>query len=309
MRRLLPVLAVIAALAAPASAAAELESMHLKRGVEVQALAAGPQGTLWAAGVDHADQPERNFLIEMSPEAVPKTFVDRSSTGTPGIGELIRGPEGEMWFSVPGADEVDRMDAVAEVLHHIVLVAGERPTGLVAARGDVWATLAGVPEKAQITPGSASAPDGSTVTNWTLGEGTSLSRIVLGSDNNLWAIEAGTGRVIRESLQGAYAPVPLETGNPQYVGTVNSDIAAGDDGSIWVSQRDRPTVGRLVPDEGGEGVNYTRYKVSGGPTTFLSPGPKARSGSPPGTRSSASNRRRSRSASSASRALSARRAN
>jgi hypothetical protein len=67
--------------------------------------------------------------------------------------------------------------------------------------------------------------------------------------------------------------VRLETGEASFAGTVNSDIAAGDDGNIWVSQRDRPTVGKLVPDSDGNGVNYTRYKVPGGPTTFLSPGP------------------------------------
>jgi streptogramin lyase len=172
-----------------------------------------------------------------------------------------------MWFSIPAADQVLHFDPEAEVLHHLLLGAGERPTGLVAAQGDVWTTLAGVPEIAQIEEGGAS------VTNWTLGESTSLSRVVLGSDNNLWAIEAGTGRVIRESLRGAYAPVALETGEESFAGTINSDIAAGDDGNVWVSQRDRPTVGKLVPDEDGEGVDYTRYKVAGGPTTFISPGP------------------------------------
>jgi streptogramin lyase len=273
MRCFLPTLAVLAALvvaALPASASAALETMHLKRGVEVQALAAGPDGTLWAAGIDRSESPPRDFLARMSPGAKPGFFIDRGDAGE-GVGELIRGPEGEMWFSVPATDQIVRLDPGAEVLHHLVLVEGERPTGLVAAQGDVWATLAGVSEIAQITPGSAS--DKTTVVNWTLGEDTSLSRIVLGSDNNLWAIEAGTGRVIRESLRGAYAPVALETGEEAFAGTINSDIAAGDDGNIWVSQLDRPTVGKLVPDEDGEGVNYTRYKVAGGPTTFLSPGP------------------------------------
>jgi streptogramin lyase len=269
MRRLVPTLAVLAALvvaAIPASASAALETLHLERGVEVQALAAGPAGTLWAAGIDRSESPPDVFLARMSPGAKPGYFIDRGDAGE-GVGELIRGPEGEMWFSVPAADQVVRLDPEAEVLHHLRLVAGERPTGLVAAQGDVWATLAGVPEIAQIEEGGAN------ITNWTLEPGTSLSRIVLGSDNNLWAIEAGTGRVIRESLQGAYAPVALETGEESFAGTINSDIAAGDDGNIWVSQRDRPTVGKLVPDEDGEGVNYTRYKVAGGPTTFLSPGP------------------------------------
>jgi hypothetical protein len=80
MRRLVPIVAFLATLVAavvPAGASAALETMHLKRGVEVQALAAGPNGTLWAAGVDHADQPERNFLIGMSPEGKPL----RTSTG------------------------------------------------------------------------------------------------------------------------------------------------------------------------------------------------------------------------------------
>jgi streptogramin lyase len=268
MRRLVPTLAVLAALVAaalPASASAALETLHLERGVEVQALAAGPAGTLWAAGIDRAESPPDVFLARMSPGAKPGYFIDHGDAGE-GVGELIRGPEGDMWFSVPAADQVVRLDPEAEVLHHLRL-AGERPTGLVAAQGDVWATLAGVPEIAQIEEGGAN------ITNWTLEPGTSLSRIVLGSDNNLWAIEAGTGRVIRESLQGAYAPVALETGEESFAGTINSDIAAGDDGNLWVSQRDRPTVGKLVPDEDGEGLNYTRYKVPGGPTTFLSPGP------------------------------------
>jgi streptogramin lyase len=266
MRRLVPLLALLAALAVPGSASAALETLHLRRGVEVQALAAGPDGTLWAAGIDRSENPPRDFLARMSPGAKPEFFIDRGGAGE-GVGELIRGPEGEMWFSVPAADQVVRLDPEAEVLHHLLLGAGERPTGLVAAQGDVWATLAGVPEIAQI------GEDGANVINWTLGQGTSLSRIVLGSDNNLWAIEAGSGRLIRESLQGAYAPVALETGEESFVGTINSDIAAGDDGNIWVSQRDRPTVGKLVPDEDGEGVDYTRYKVAGGPTTFISPGP------------------------------------
>jgi streptogramin lyase len=269
MRRLVPIVAVLATLAAalaPAGASAALETLHLKRGVEVQALAAGPDETLWAAGIDRSESPPRDFLARMSPGAKPGFFIDRGDAGE-GVGELIRGPEGEMWFSVPAADQIVRLDPGAEVLHHLALVAGERPTGLVAAQGDVWATLAGVPEIAQIEAG------GATVINWELEPGTSLSRIVLGSDNNLWAIEAGTGRVVRESLQGAYAPVALETGEESFAGTINSDIAAGDDGNIWVSQRDRPTVGKLVPDEDGEGLNYTRYKVAGGPTTFLSPGP------------------------------------
>jgi streptogramin lyase len=269
VRRLLPALAVLAALCAsvPASASAALEALHLKRGVEVQALAAGPGGTLWLAGVDQNADPPGNFLMRMSPAAGPRSFGDRGTVGAPGVGELIRGPEGQMWFTVPGADEVDHLDPGAEVLHHLKVGAGERPTGLVAAQGDVWATLAGVPEIAQIEEG------GKTVINWGLAPGTSLSRIVLGSDNDLWAIEADTGRVIRESLQGAFAPVALESGEESFAGTVNSDIAAGDDGNLWVSQRDRPTIGRLVPDADGEGVTYTRYKVPGGPTTLLTPGP------------------------------------
>jgi streptogramin lyase len=275
MRRLVPTLALLTVLAAallPASASAALETLRLKRGVEVQALAAGPGASLWAAGIDRSHTPPQVFFARMSPGAKPGFFIDRGAAGE-GVGELIRGPEGWMWLSIPAADQVVRLDPEAEVMHHLRLVAGEAPTGLVAAQGDVWATLAGVPEIAQIQPGPATDPDSTTVTNWTLDPGARLSRIVLGSDNNLWAIESGTGRVIRESLQGAYAPVALESGEESFAGTVNSDIASGDDGNIWVSQRDRPTIGKLVPDEDGKGLNYTRYKVPGGPTTFLSPGP------------------------------------
>jgi streptogramin lyase len=172
-----------------------------------------------------------------------------------------------MWFTVPAAEEIDRINAAGS-LHRRILPAGSRPTGLAAADGSVWATLEGVPSIAQAEPGSPPI-----WSEWGLPIETSLTRMVLGSDNHLWALQSGSGTVVRESLQGATAPVRLETGKSEFVGTVNSDIAAGDDGNIWVSQRDRPTVGKLVPDSDGNGVDYTRYKVPAGPTTFLSPGP------------------------------------
>jgi streptogramin lyase len=269
MRRLVPIVVLVALCAAlvPDAASAALEKLKLKKGIEVQALAAGPHGTLWAAGVDGTSDPPLNFLIRMAPSGEPKSYSDRGSEGEAGIGELVRGPDGWMWFTVPGAEEIDRINA-AGALHRRILPAGSRPTGLAAADGSVWATLEGVPSLEQVEPGLPPI-----WSEWGLPTGTSLTRMVLGSDNHLWALESGSGTVVRESLQGATAPVRLETGEPSFAGTVNSDIAAGDDGNIWVSQRDRRTVGKLVPDADGNGVDYTRYAVPGGPTTFLSPGP------------------------------------
>jgi virginiamycin B lyase len=269
MRRLVPIVVLVALCTAllPAAASAALETLELKKGIEVQALAAGPHGTLWAAGVDGTVDPPLNFLIRMAPSGEPKGYSDRGSTGEAGIGELIRGPEGWMWFTVPGAEEIDRINA-AGALHRRILAAGSRPTGLAAADGSVWATLEGVPSIEQVEPGPPPL-----WSEWGLPTGTSLTRMVLGSDSHLWALQANSGTVVRESLQGETAPVRLETGKAEFAGTVNSDIAAGDDGNIWVSQRDRHTVGKLVPDPDGNGVSYSRYAVPEGPTTFLSPGP------------------------------------
>jgi streptogramin lyase len=268
-RQVIPIVALVALCAAllPAAASAALEKLELRKGVEVQALAAGPHRTLWAAGVDGTSDPPLNFLIRMAPSEEPKSYSDRGSVGEAGVGELIRGPEGWMWFTVPAAEEIDRINA-AGTLHRRILAAGSRPTGLAAADGSVWATLEGVPSIAQAEPGTPPI-----WSEWGLPTGTSLTRMVLGTDNHLWALQSGSGTVVRESLQGATAPVRLETGKSEFAGTVNSDIAAGDDGNIWVSQRDRRTVGKLVPDSDGNGVNYTRYAVPGSPTTFLSPGP------------------------------------
>jgi streptogramin lyase len=268
-RQVTPIVVLVALCAAvlPAAASAALEKLQLKKGIEVQALAAGPHGTLWAAGVDGTSSPPTNFLIRMAPSGEPKSYSDRGSTGEAGIGELIRGPDGWMWFTVPGAEEIDRIN-VAGSLHRWILPAGSRPTGLAAADGSVWVTMEGVPTLEQVEPGPAPI-----WSEWGLPTGTSLTRMVLGSDNHLWALQSGSGTVVRQSLQGATAPVRLETGKSEFAETVNSDIAAGDDGNIWVSQRDRRTVGKLVPDADGNGVDYTRYAVPGGPTTVLAPGP------------------------------------
>jgi streptogramin lyase len=268
MRRLVAILAAVAALGtafAPGAASAALKSTKLGVGIEVQALAAGAKGDLWAAGVDRASDPPQIFVGYLEQSGALKAYVEPAPAEADGVGELIRGPEGLMWFTIPEADRIVRVTAAGN-WQTLTMPTGSRPTGLVAAQGDVWATLEGIPEIAQIEPA------GPHVTEWDLRPGTALTHVVLGSDNALWSLAAGSGAVVRTNLQGGFAYVPLESGDPaRFAGTVNSDIASGDDGSIWVSQRDRATVGKIVSTPGN--ADYTRYSVPGGPTTYLSPGP------------------------------------
>jgi virginiamycin B lyase len=267
MRRLVPTAFLIAVLclAAPAgSATAALKTASVKEGAEAQALAAGADGKLWVAGVDHSAGTSHNFVAFISPSGEYKSFAPATAAGTAGIGDLTRGPGG-MWFSVPAADQVKRIDPSGNAVT-IQLPVGSRPTGLaVTSGGLVWATLEGTARIAQIAPLLAN------VTDWNLEPETRPTAMVLGSDNALWALEAGSATVVRVGLEGSHGSYPLATGNANSAAAVNGDIAAGADGSIWVGQAERGTIAKLVPAPGS--ANYSGFAVPGGPTTLLSPGP------------------------------------
>jgi streptogramin lyase len=270
-RRLVPivVLAMLALALSAGTATAALKAIHLRGGGVTQALTAGIEGKLWIAGVDDRGTVPTDFVGWLAPDGEVKSYSVETPAGTAGIGALTPGPGGQMWFTVPGADRIGRIDA-AGAGAAFPLPAGSRPTGLVATPGLLWSTLEGT---AQIT---SLSPEASTTMSWGLGRGGSAPEVrpaamVLGSDNELWALQAGSSALTRMTLQGARSSIFLQADQQPGGAGINSDLAAGDDGAIWVGQRDRATIGRLVPSPGGG--QYTGYRLPGGPTTLLSPGP------------------------------------
>jgi streptogramin lyase len=266
-RRLLPFLATLLALAACAAPAGATVTAHLRKGTEVEAMAVGGDGDLWYAGKNLAGEPQA-VIGKIAPGGAATEYVVPGSANAPDVAGLVRGPEGTMWFTRPAANRIEHMSADEKFSGFTVASpANSRPTGIAAAPGGfLWVTLEGSGAFAQIEP-----PTGAKAA--ALPEGSRPTALAFGSDSALWAIEAESATLLRSSLGGEISSISLPTDDSIFNGAIDSDITAGKDGSLWLSQVDGPWIGRVLL--GGGSPEYVRYPVpveSG--TTLVSPGPR-----------------------------------
>jgi virginiamycin B lyase len=250
LRRLVSLLLALGAIAfvlAPAAGAAGHPLVRLPGGTEAQALAIGPEGDLWFAGVRRgADAANVVGRISAAGQIVDEASVPNSAS-TPGVGALVAGPEGDMWFTEPAANRIERVAPGGRPEGFQVPKPGSRPTGIVRLGGSLWATLEGVGAIAEIHPvGEAS--------EFTLTPGWRPTQLALGGDSALWIIGADSSELVRKPPTGRSISFPI----PKFAaGAQPSDIVAGPEGSLWMSQSDGPYVSRLET----EPVEYTRLKL------------------------------------------------
>jgi virginiamycin B lyase len=275
MRRLVSILAALALCAAlvPVSAGAKgappprTQLTHLREGTEVEALAVGAEGYLWFAGQNHGPTPS-NVVGRISPGGAVDEFTVQNTATVLGVGGLTRGPEGDMWFTEPSADRIERVSPAGHPEGFTLPVTGSRPTGIVGAPGGyLWVTLEGTGKVGQVDPAG-------TFREISLPAGARPTSIALGPDSALWAVERESATLRRISLQGGTATYPLPTSGKIFQGALDSDIATGPDGNLWLSQEDGPFVATVIPTQ--TQPEYVRYEVpleEGEGTTLIAPGP------------------------------------
>jgi streptogramin lyase len=251
--------------AAGATPQPSADLFQLREGTEVEALAVGSEGYLWFAGANHGSTPS-NVVGRISPAGAVDEYTVPETASVPGIGGLTRGPEGDMWFTEPAANRVERVAPTGHPEGFTLPVPGSRPTGIVTAPGGfVWVTMTGSGRIAQIDPAGLG-----TETN--LPPGSRPGALALGADTALWAIETETATLTRISLQLTSANFPLPSNGAFFKGAINADIVAGPDGDLWLAQSDGPYVGEVIPTE--TQPEYIRYSLpTGHGTTLISNGP------------------------------------
>lgn len=270
MRRLVPLVAILAALCSamlPAGAGAALKPIHLRQGLQVQALAAGPHGTLWAAGLDRTGEAPRIFVTWFAPDGKQRFFHRPAPAGSSGIADLVRGPEERMWFSVPDENTVARTGFEGHWQGILGPTEG-RPAALVAVGNDVWATMTG---RALISQIETMQPR---ELNWILEPETSLTRAVLGAEGEIWGLGAGSAELVQidpKSKSSSY--YHFIGGDPGLEGIAFTEIVAAEDGALWVTESGRALVGRITARKKHGGFEEIRFNLPGGPTELLSPGP------------------------------------
>jgi virginiamycin B lyase len=236
----------------------------LREGTEAEALAVGDGGDLWFAGSRQNDDPG-NVIARITPDGQVHEYGVPETAGELGIGDLVRGTEGDMWFTEPAANRIVRVSPSGAARSITLPTPGSLPTGITVAPDDsLWVTLEGAAGVVKVEPGRA-------VTEYALSAGSRPGAITYGPESALWAIEGGSVGLTQISTAGVAGDYPLPTSGEKYAGAINSDITAFGE-ELWVAQSDGPYVGQVDFASGTPHYSRHRVPVKGG-TSLVAPGP------------------------------------
>jgi streptogramin lyase len=210
---------------------------------------------------------------------VPTVSFGRSS-GYPGIWNIAKGSDGNMWVVATGYAEVLKVAPDGTMTSYPLASHSAQPHGIVVGSdGNLWfaeqgnnaigkITTAGViteytlPHTIVALPTCVGlGPDGNvwfydafshklgnvtpggTVTEYPLPSTSALSAITSGPDGNLWLADVGQNAMLKVSTSGqvlATYAFPVALTQPQ-------GLAVGPDGNIWIAEYGRSKIGRITP--------------------------------------------------------------
>jgi streptogramin lyase len=266
MRRLVPPLLVVFALClvfAPGLAVAAnggaAEVVRLPQGTEAEALAVGPDGSLWFAGSYRGAEPA-NVVGKVDANGKVRQFSIPETGATLGVGGLTLGPDGNMWLTEPEGNMVQRIGPSGPMEGLVLPKPGSRPTGIVSLGGALWTTLEGAGAVLRIDPAGPG-------NEYSL-PGQHPNALAVGADSMLWLTDADAAVVTRKPPEGRSIGFPM-TG---FEGTRATDIVSGPDGNLWMSESDGPYVSRM--EARATTSKYVRFKLPiKGSTSLVSTGP------------------------------------
>ncbi|HWH21155.1 MAG TPA: hypothetical protein VN671_11525 [Solirubrobacterales bacterium] len=265
MRRLVPVFSVfvvmLVALAPAAAGGAPPALVHLPKGTEAEALAVGPEGELWFAGV-HRGADAANVSGRISADGSVEEFPVPESGSAPGVVDLTLGPDGNMWFTEPTAGRIDFEAPTGGGPGILVLPdPNSRPTGLATVGNSIWTTLEAIGGFLVTYPATATGAQSRVA-------GARPSAIALGDEGSLWVLDAVAPVLRRKPPAGRSINFPL----PRFAKSAElTDIVTGPEGDLWISQADGPYVSRIEP----EIARYTRFELPlKGGFSLISNGPR-----------------------------------
>ena len=161
---------------------------------------------------------------------------------------IAKAPDGNYWYTQPGANRVARMTPAGAVTEYALPSAASNPFDIVAgADGNMWFTQLDGGRIGRISPSGI-------IAEFTLPNTSSQPRgIAAGPDGNIWFTEITTSRIGRITPQGVITEFDVP-----WAGAVPRGITAGPDGNLWFTDSGGLSLGRVTP----AGV-MTRFPVPG----------------------------------------------
>jgi virginiamycin B lyase len=265
MRRLVLLISLLGLLALPGVAAAapnvvgQVEEFPLGAGTRPTAIVAGPDGSLWFAGVQYLSGGSFADVVgKVTPGGEVTEFPLDTHSANLGLGDIAVGPDGNLWFTVGGRPKVGRITTAGEVKEFELNAADAKPGSIVAGPdGNLWFTEYPNGKVGRITTGGE-------VTEFAMPDGRNPDDIAAGPDGALWVTEPLQGIIARIGADGSETAFPLP--DP---GGYPGQIVAGPDGALWIGKQRGGVLGRITT--AGEA---SELPVPGGRQTFaLSSGP------------------------------------
>jgi virginiamycin B lyase len=169
------------------------------------------------------------------------------STRVSGPESIVRGPDGNLWFTQAGGMGEYKIGRITprEVITEIPLPAGGAPQSITSGPdGNLW-FLENVNQIGRITPGGV-------VTLFPVaGAGSGPDSITSGPDGNLWFTGIYGNQIGRITPDGVVTefPVPIMpgAGGPEA-------ITSGPDGNLWFTEHGATDIGRITP--GGSAILF-----------------------------------------------------
>lgn len=237
---------------------------------------------------------------------VPQVPVGRGGMGYPGIWNIAKGSDGNMWAVATGYAEVLKVAQDGTMTAYPVSDTGDQLQGLVAGSdGNLWFAETGNNSIGKITTSGAvteyplpytvaalptcvglgkdgnvwfwddwsqllgSITPSGTVTEYQFPSTASINGIVTGADGNLWMTDIGDNAILKASISGQLlATYPIPTNNSQPYG-----LAAGPDGNVWFTEFNANKVARITPS--GTVSEFALPSGSGAPIAITA-GPDGR---------------------------------
>jgi streptogramin lyase len=195
-------------------------------------IALGPDGNLWFAespctgSVCVASYVNGEAVGKITPGGVISEFVTTTEATLyyPGMGSIVGGPDGNVWFTEAGTNSIGRITPHGVVTHFPLPM--QFVTDYLAAitrgpDGNLWFSE----DSPASSPIGKITPAG-VVSEFPVPDNDGISGIVSGSDGNLWFID-------NNSNLGRITPFGVATEFPLPPGNAARAITSGPDGNIW----------------------------------------------------------------------------
>ena len=171
----------------------------------------------------------------LAPVASAASSIDEFSGLSAGPEGITVGPDGNLWFTEPGADVVGKITPSGAVTEYAV---GDLPAFIVAGPdGNLWFTEENASKIGKITTSGV-------ITEYALTAGRSPAGIAAGPDGNLWFTEQNADKIGSITTSGDISEFDLPPGPPG--GSYPNLIAAGPDGNLWFTELHGNKIGKIT---------------------------------------------------------------